>query len=73
MVAICIKYCYVLLINLHYIPDPPFLLYAILETALAHLRSRNALDDCHQIFMQYGNTARFSIYTESKQFFCHVL
>jgi hypothetical protein len=43
------------------------------ETALAHLRSRNALDDCHQIFMQYGNTARFSIYTESKQFFCHVL
>jgi hypothetical protein len=29
---------------------------------------RNVLDDCHQIFMQYGNTARFSFYTESKQF-----
>ena len=38
MVAICIKYCYVLLINLYYIPDPPFLLHAILETALTHLR-----------------------------------
>ena len=40
MVAICIKYCYVLLINLYYIPDPPFLLHAILETALTHLRIR---------------------------------
>ena len=39
MVAICIKYCYVLLINLYYIPDPPFLLHAILETALTHLRN----------------------------------
>jgi hypothetical protein len=38
MVAICIKYCYVLLINLYYIPDPPFLLHAIIETALTHLR-----------------------------------
>jgi hypothetical protein len=28
----------VLLINLYYIPDPPFLLHAILETALTHLR-----------------------------------
>ena len=37
MVVICIKYCYVLLINLYYIPDPPFLLHAILETALTHL------------------------------------
>jgi hypothetical protein len=42
MVAICIKYCYVLLINLYYIPDPPFLLHAILETALTHLRSGSA-------------------------------
>jgi hypothetical protein len=23
------------------------------------------LDDCHQIFLQNGNTARFSLYTES--------
>jgi glucose uptake protein GlcU len=33
------KYCYVLLINLYYIPDPPFFLHAILETALTHMRS----------------------------------
>jgi hypothetical protein len=25
----------------------------------------NILDDCHQIFLQNGNTARFSLYTES--------
>jgi len=25
-------------LNLYYIPDPPFLLHAILETALTHLR-----------------------------------
>ena len=37
LVATCIKYYYVLLINLHYIFDPPFLLHAILETALAHM------------------------------------
>ena len=42
MVAICIKYCYVLLINLYYIPDPPFLLHAILETALTHLRKSDS-------------------------------
>jgi hypothetical protein len=24
------------------------------------------LDDCHQIFLQNGNTARFSLYTESE-------
>ena len=40
MVAICNKYCYVLLINLYYIPDPLFLLHAILETALTHLRNK---------------------------------
>jgi hypothetical protein len=45
MVAICIKYCYVLLINLYYIPNPPFLLHAILETALTHLRSKPSTDD----------------------------
>ena len=28
----------VLLINLYYTPDPPFLLHATLETALTHLR-----------------------------------
>jgi hypothetical protein len=27
------------------------------------------LDDCHQIFLQNGNTARFSLYTESRNIF----
>ena len=38
LVAISIKYCYVLHINLFLIPDSLFLLHAILETALTHLR-----------------------------------
>ena len=53
MVVICIKYCYVLLINLFYIPDPPFLLHAILETALTHLRMW-----CNYIFF-LGNYGRW--------------
>jgi len=45
LVTICIKYCYVLLINLYYIPDLPFLLHAILETALTHLRGNPNAED----------------------------
>ena len=28
------------------------------------------MDDCHQIFLQNGNTVRFSLYTESMNIFC---
>ena len=34
MVAICIKYCYDLLINLYYIPDPPFFIACNLRNSL---------------------------------------
>ena len=34
MVAICIKYCYVLLINLYYIPDPPLFIACNLRNSL---------------------------------------
>ena len=38
LVAICIKYCYALQINVCHRPDPPLLVHAILETLLTHLR-----------------------------------
>ena len=60
MVAICIKYCYVLLINLYYIPDPPFLLHAILETALTHLRNNN--NDHSVNYLRQGSMTKFRIY-----------
>ena len=38
--------CYTLLNNLYYIPDLPFVLHAILETALTRLRNVNKLPTC---------------------------
>ena len=49
------KYCYVLLINLYYIPDPPFFLHAILETALTHMRSEK-VRTILTIFWEKGTT-----------------
>jgi len=47
---------------LYYIPDPPFLLHAILETALTHLRSFYIFNAIlflyNQKRMQQGNTKR---------------
>jgi hypothetical protein len=55
------EYCYVLLINLYYIHDPPFFFWhAILETALTHMRSEK-VRTILTIVMDFVSSSPFSL------------